>query len=464
MVQASRPLSPNESLRHFFGAELRTWRERRELSQAALGARVLHSGAAIGKVEKAERWPSQGLAARCDEALDAAGALARLWPLVEAERKRTVVRTYADMGRTDADGHRVALVRVATGGNTVIASSTLSEEIAMVAEESARFVRQPRGTVDQDVLDQLSADVTQLARSYLLRPPYLMFEPLARLRRTAFDLLDARQRPAVLPGLYRIAGQLCALLAHASADLGQAYASETHARTAWLCADFAEDDALRAYVRWVQSNMAYWTGDYHAAAELAHIGQAYATHGTSLIRLASQEARAFAALAESNEVEAALALAQNPEAPPADEPASEPGGVFHFGPEKAAYYASETRLSLGGDHNARYAIADAERALTLLDNQPAGERCPEFVAAAQLDLVKAHLALRELDGADTHLRPVLSLPVESRTLPVVRRMTSVDHDLSSTYYAHSSLATDLSEQIACFCAYPAIRELPSSYI
>ncbi|MBN1173028.1 MAG: helix-turn-helix domain-containing protein [Micromonosporaceae bacterium] len=88
MPQVPRPLSPHQSLRHFFGAELRTWRERRGLSQAALGALVLHSGAEIGKIEKAERWPSKDLAARCDEALEAAGALLRLWPLVGTERQR----------------------------------------------------------------------------------------------------------------------------------------------------------------------------------------------------------------------------------------------------------------------------------------------------------------------------------------------------------------------------------------
>src|SRR4030095_15444330 len=112
--------------------------------------------------------------------------------------------------------------------------------------------------VDQDVLDQLNADVRHLAIDFLTRPLYMIFRPLSSLRSEVFELLDERQRPAVLPGLYRVAGQLCALLAHASADLGQAYAAETHTRTAWLCADLADDDSLRAYVRWVQSNVAFW--------------------------------------------------------------------------------------------------------------------------------------------------------------------------------------------------------------
>jgi transcriptional regulator with XRE-family HTH domain len=87
MGQDPRPLTPYASLRHFFGAELRTWRERRGLSQTSLGRRVSYSGAEIGKIEKAERWPSEDLATRCDQALDTGGVLRRLWPLAEAERR-----------------------------------------------------------------------------------------------------------------------------------------------------------------------------------------------------------------------------------------------------------------------------------------------------------------------------------------------------------------------------------------
>lgn len=106
-------------------------------------------------------------------------------------------------------------------------SRTLSEEIVMATEESARFVRRATWQVDQDVIDQLNADVRQLARDFLVRPPFAMFRPISLLRSEVFGLLDARQLPAYLPALYRVAGQLCGLLAHACADLGNPYASET---------------------------------------------------------------------------------------------------------------------------------------------------------------------------------------------------------------------------------------------
>ena len=75
MPQAPRQLRPELSGRHLFGARLRAWRERRGLSQRALGEIVLCSGHLIGKIEKGERRPQDDLVRRCDEALGAEGDL-----------------------------------------------------------------------------------------------------------------------------------------------------------------------------------------------------------------------------------------------------------------------------------------------------------------------------------------------------------------------------------------------------
>lgn len=331
------------------------------------------------------------------------------------------------------------------------------EEIAMATEESARFVRGARGGVDDDVLEQLEADVRQLAVEYLSRPPLTLFAPLSRLRHEVFEMLDRRQPPSLLPPLYGVAGRLCALLAHASADLGHAYAADTHTRTAWLCADLADDDSLRAYVRWVQANVAFWRGDYPRAAEIAHSGQRYATKGTNLLRLASQEARAWAACGDGRQVERALATASGARD---QHPTEEQVGVFRFDPGKAAYYASEVRLALGGDDNARSAVAWAEDSLRLLDDGPEAHRAPEFVAAARLDLANAHLALGDLEGAAEQLRTVLRLPAESRTQPIVSRVASSGEALASPRFTRSAVAVELTDEIALFRAYPAHRDLP----
>ncbi|MEV6929637.1 helix-turn-helix transcriptional regulator [Dactylosporangium sp. NPDC051485] len=88
MGQAARLLTPDVSVHHRFGAELRRWRQQRGLSQNALGRLVHASGDLIGKIEKAERWPGAELARRCDHALDSGDALARLVPQLDQERRR----------------------------------------------------------------------------------------------------------------------------------------------------------------------------------------------------------------------------------------------------------------------------------------------------------------------------------------------------------------------------------------
>jgi hypothetical protein len=70
-----------------FGLELRRLRHFRSLSQEKLASIVVHSRTLIAAVELAQRWPPMDLAMRSDDALGANGAISRLWPLVEAERR-----------------------------------------------------------------------------------------------------------------------------------------------------------------------------------------------------------------------------------------------------------------------------------------------------------------------------------------------------------------------------------------
>ncbi|MGH3567387.1 MAG: hypothetical protein ACRDRH_15410 [Pseudonocardia sp.] len=335
---------------------------------------------------------------------------------------------------------------------------SLHEEIVMSAEESARFVRRAGVAVTPEVLEQLDTDVKWLATEYLRRPPYTVFRPVAALRRDVFDMIDRNPRPGLLTDLYRVAGQLSALLAHASNDLGQPYAADSHARTAWLCADLAGNNTTRAYIRWVQSHVAYWRGEYLDAAELARSGQSLTGEVSDLLRLSSQEARALAAAQDEREANRALAAASDARERVAD--GARPAGVFYFAPGKAAYYASEVRLSLGGEANFRLAATEAEEALELLAAAPAREQSAELIAAAQLDLIAAQLALNDLDGADAHAQTVLQLPSENRTVPIIGRMAKIDQTLADEAFENVTLASDLREQIAVFCAYPAARELP----
>ena len=85
------------------------------------------------------------------------------------------------------------------------------------------------------------------------------------------------------------------MLAIVTFDLGYPHAANTHANTALHCADVSGYTQVRAFVRWVQSVVAYWEARYDEAAQLVEAALPEATSGTTLLRLASQQARINAA-------------------------------------------------------------------------------------------------------------------------------------------------------------------------
>ncbi|SDC73964.1 hypothetical protein [Actinokineospora iranica] len=326
----------------------------------------------------------------------------------------------------------------------------IREEVVMAAEESAQFRRWSATTnVDDEVLEQMAADIAEVASSYLTDPPATVFSRLIGARDDVFALIAGRQHPRHSMELYKIGGQMCALLAHASADLGHPHAANTHARTALHCAEVASYTPLRVYTRWVQSNVAYWDGRYDDAAGLVEAALPDATSGTALLRLTSQQARINAARQDSAGVVRALAAAS---AAPTDPTADEPG-VFAFATGKAAYYASEAHRELGGDKHLDAAI---DWALTAV-NEFAAERHPnaQFVAAARIDLTRAHLARGDLDAVGEHLAPVLSTVAEQRTVPVISRVRSLTTLLSGHPGIESSTVASLRDDLAEFCSTPA---------
>ncbi len=413
-----------------FGAALR--RLRGEMSLRQLQSRTQYSASYLSELERGIKTPTTKVAERCDEALGADGSLARLAHTSTARNIHVAVKK-----RDDGVG-QVPI-----------------KELAMTAEESAQFIRRAGTSASAELIEQLSDEVRSLAIDFVKRPPYAVFEPIAKLRREVFSILDSHVRPEYLSDLYLLAGQLTGLLAHASADLGQPLIADAHARTAWMCADLAGHNPLRAYVRWIQSNIAYWSGDYSRAAETAQAGQRYSSAGSSKLRLASQEARSWAALGDAQQVTRALQVAQSARDNLPARPTE--AGVFWFNPGKAAYYAAEAWLALGSQANARRALIDAAEASALLTAED--DPCPELVAAAHLDLVSAHLALEEVEAVFDQLPQVLDLPAERRTVPVVERVNKIGRGLEGDRFDSSVTAADLRERIALFMAYPATREL-----
>jgi transcriptional regulator with XRE-family HTH domain len=77
-----RELDPGANPVAFFGAELRRARLAARLSHEQLGQRIGFSGAQVGKVEIAERTPTDDFAKGCDQALpDSGGLFTRMYAL-----------------------------------------------------------------------------------------------------------------------------------------------------------------------------------------------------------------------------------------------------------------------------------------------------------------------------------------------------------------------------------------------
>lgn len=274
----------------------------------------------------------------------------------------------------------------------------VQKEVAMAAAESARFGQfAEQSNVGPHTLEQFRADLTRIVTTYPNRPVYPTFVELRGLRNRAFELLEGRQHPEQGRELYLLAGALCGVLANASFDLGWLQAAETQARTAFLCAELAGNNALRAWVRGTQSLIAYWDDRPRSAVELAADGWRYVPEaGTARVRLAAIEARAHARLRDHRAAEDALARAEQAREEVQGE--DDPGGMLAFPVAKQTFYAATARLWLGGQVNHTNAERDATYAVQLYQADSPEQRRLGELCLARLDLAAARLGRDDLDG------------------------------------------------------------------
>jgi hypothetical protein len=268
------------------------------------------------------------------------------------------------------------------------------------------------------------------------------------LRNDVFALLEGRQHPAQTRHLHLVAGYLCGLTTHVALDLGHHDAAATQARTAFLCADLAGHHGLRAWVRSIQSLIAYWDNADHVAADHARSGGRYTAPGSIGARLASLEARALARVGDAPGALAALDAATESRA--AAHCADELPGVFSFPPAKQAAYAGTTYLALGGRTNLRRAVASSTEAINLYLGAPNVDQSSGDLLAAHLDLAAAYLAVGDADGAAEKLCYVLAAPIERRTASICTRVLALKSTLAGPIYRDSPAVVGLRGEIENF--------------
>ncbi|WP_406257190.1 XRE family transcriptional regulator [Streptomyces chartreusis] len=293
------------------------------------------------------------------------------------------------------------------------------------------------------------AETRTLASDYLTSDPVALFVRTRALRDRLFSLLEGHQYPRQSADLYVAAGYLCGLLAWMSSDLGQLRDADTQGRTAWLCAELAGHNDLRAWVLSTRSKVAFWDGRLREAINFARRGRTYDTAGTVAVLLACQEADAWSELGAQDEALAALSVAEDARA--AVTGRDEIGGIFACQPARQENYAAAVQLRVGRPADA---LRSADNALALLHVQPV--RAYGTEAQIHISQAAAHLAAGEADGAFEALTPVLALPPDHRLAPVTRRLGELQSGIGRPPTS-SNAAIGLRQAIEEFCLDSAPR-------
>jgi transcriptional regulator with XRE-family HTH domain len=158
-------LCPADSPTALFGFELRRYRKARSWSQIRLSKAVSYSIGTISMIETARRSPTEDFARRCDEALEAEGALMRLWPMVshasappwfrpwlDVEATAEAIRTWAPLvvpGLLQTEDYARAVLSGDVG-----AASEQVEERVIARMERQSILRRPKPPLLWAVIDE----------------------------------------------------------------------------------------------------------------------------------------------------------------------------------------------------------------------------------------------------------------------------------------------------------------------
>jgi hypothetical protein len=344
------------------------------------------------------------------------------------------------------------LVEPEPGVSSVI---DLEDDLVQAGDESvAHLALAEESNVGDLTVEQLQSDILRITQHYLRAPTKPLYVRARVIRDRAFRLLAGRQAPHQTRGLYAAAGWALNLLAWISVDLGRPDIAESHTRTAWACADAADRDDLRAWVRATQHTAAFWQDDFGRAASYAEDGLRYAT-GSSTLFLASVVAVDLARFGRHAEAREALTIAKRTTVR-TDVP--ELGGPFLCTPERAEGIWSDAHLALG---ETQPTLDHADQGIALFESSPHLVRNFGSERMVRLQQAKAHLLLGELDGATEAVSVVLNTPVEYRVRPLIHRISEVAALTRMSKHATDPKSRALHDAIRVFTRHPASRATPS---
>lgn len=433
------------------GRQLAGLRQARGLTQHELARLLFVSRSTIANVETGHQKVPREFWENCDTVLGAGQTFAA---------RHTEIQNAAARDREPATRRRRRpAVPAADSAATPLATGEDPDQepivVTLAAEALDLATWAEQTNVGDMTIDALADGASRLARDYLQKPPLpVLREASSAYRRVTGLLVGGHQSLRQTRDLYVIAGRLLAFLSWVSSDIGQPAAAEAHARAAWIMAEQADHDSLRAIVLIAQGKNAYWEGRFQEAANLARRGLDCAPPDTARVLLASQLGDARQADGDiAGALEAQTAARQARDQVRIEDM---PGGIWACGRARQANYAMSVHLRAG---NPAGALAEAETARQAYE---AGDDWA-YGTWAQIRIASgiAHLIAGRVDGAASELAPILSMPPERRLATLTTRLGEVGMRLADRRYEGSAEAAELRQQIADYRAHAvSARALP----
>jgi hypothetical protein len=340
--------------------------------------------------------------------------------------------------------------------------ATQQEMLTMAAHRAKTFaLLTGQADLNDETLEQVADDVRLLCTAYPQRPLPEILGDLVTTQDTLFSLLEHRQRPAHARQLYLLSGITGGLLAKASHDMSEPHAALTQARTAYLCADMADHNGLRAWIRGLASLVTYWDGRPRESVRYAQAGAsaAAAAGSTAGVWLAVSEARAWASLGNAGAAREAIDRAERAWDGVAAEDGEldQMGGIATFTRSRQLYYAADALAWLPSEAEAAEAYSAQAVDAYADDSKP--DWAFGDAAGSDADLAVARVYRGELDGAAEAMAPVLNLPPAQRIRGIIASARHVATAIERAGRSEDSAAADLQEHIEVFVRTP-VKALP----
>ncbi|MEO3976881.1 helix-turn-helix transcriptional regulator [Streptomyces sp. CAU 1734] len=319
MPQKPKALDHTESPRAWWGVELRNWRRTRNLSSVALGTKVELSGTMVERIEKNQRSCTAELAQRFDTALDAGGALVRLWGHVEkeADSRRHADKAASDSSHTESPTSPTGILTGDTDDGSdpnvirrrfLALGSLAAASPTVLALPAAGATPLPKNIRPQDIEQIRTASTTLAHWDNLYGGGGIVREAFIGHLNWANDLLTVPCPAQLREDLFTAVGQLAIAMGASAFD---AYDHPTATRLldfGTRCAEQAGNWHLRAVALNWRARQAIWCGSPDTGLTHAEQGLVRSDRLTprEQAMLHNARARAYAKMGHHREAHTAI--------------------------------------------------------------------------------------------------------------------------------------------------------------